>query len=143
MKIGRNDNIKIVGMKSDLKSNSIEKIDYLKWIEFIEFNKDYFVWYENTEDGKHVLENITKVPDWAKEGVLYNLNKTTVYSTNKIVENQHDLVVRYFENGSIKIDIEKKMKKEVAKILLEMANYLEGELIINERKKLENIEQLN
>lgn len=47
MKIGRNDNIKIVGMKSDLKSNSIEKIDYLKWIEFIEFNKDYFVWYEN------------------------------------------------------------------------------------------------
>lgn len=90
-----------------------------------------------------MLENITKVPDWAKERVLYNLNKTTVYSTNKIVENQHDLVVRYLENGSIKIDIEKKMKKEVAKILLEMANYLEGELIINERKKLENIEQLN
>jgi len=33
-------------------------IDYKKWIDFIESHKDYFIWYEDTEEGKEVLKNI-------------------------------------------------------------------------------------
>ena len=43
----------------------------------------------------------------------------------------------------ITINIEKRMTKEVAEILLEMAKYLDGKLIINGNKELESIEQLD
>jgi hypothetical protein len=84
-----------------------------------------------------------KVPDWAKERVLYSLDKKNAYSTNKIIKNPYDFVVIYStSDGMITISIEKKMSKEIAKILLEMAEYLEGKLIINGTKILDNIEQL-
>ena len=102
------------------------------------------MWYENTEGGKEVILNFDNIPDWAKEGAKYRLNKTTVYCTNKIVKNISDLVIRYFkDDGIVKIDIEKKMSIEIAKILLEMSIFLEGKLIIDNTKELENVEQLD
>src|SRR5690606_2720988 len=112
MKIKRNNYIEITPSKYKTEE-PIQKINYDKWIEFIETNKDYFVWYEDTEDGKYRLENLNKVPDWAKEGVIYSLNKTNAYSTDKIVQQPSDLIVRYFKDkGIVKIDIEKTMTKE-------------------------------
>lgn len=61
-------------------------IDYPKWVEYIESNSDYFIWYENTEDGISVAQQLDKVPEWAKEGILYTLNRKVAYSTNKIVQ---------------------------------------------------------
>jgi len=143
MKIKRNNYIEITPSKYKTEE-PIQKINYDKWIEFIETNKDYFVWYEDTEDGKYRLENLNKVPDWAKEGVIYSLNKTNAYSTDKIVQQPSDLIVRYFKDkGIVKIDIEKTMTKEVAEILLEMAKFLGGKIIIGGTKELESIEQLD
>lgn len=42
----------------------------------------------------------------------------------------------------MKIDIEKKISKEIAIVLLEMAKFLDGKVIINNTKVLENIDQL-
>lgn len=120
MKIGKSDNIKIISKEFNLQSKSLKKIDYDKWIEFIESNKAYFVWYENTEEGIKLSKSINEVPDWAKDGVLYRLNKSIAYSTDKIVKKSYDLIIRYFDDeGIIKVDIEKKMTSEVAEKLLE------------------------
>lgn len=144
MKIHRNDSIKFLFNVSDSKSNTHGKLNYNNWVEFIENQKDYFVWYEETDDGKEVLLNIGKVPEWALEGVNYNLNRTMVYSTNKIVKKPQDFIMRWFlDEEIVKVDIEKKMTKDVAKILLEMSTFLNGKLIINGTKELENIEQLS
>lgn len=145
IKIGRSSFINIAKDKFKLLGEKPkEQIDYEKWVEFINDHDDDFIWYENTEDGKYRLENMDKVPDWAKESILYKLNKTNAYSTNKIAKNPSDLVITYSTNdGMITINIEKKMTKEVAEILLEMAKFVEGKLIIGGNKILENIEQLD
>lgn len=145
IKVNRNSTITILNKKRSLLDNfQAEKINYLKWVEFIENHRDYFIWYEDTNDGKDVLHNINKVPEWAKEGVIYGLNKKIVYSTNKIVKNHFDLIIKYIENeGIIKVDIEKKMSQKVGEIILKMSNYLEGKLIIDDSKELEKIEQLD
>lgn len=145
IKVGRNSIIKIIKSKNNILENDfIETINYEKWVEFIEKYSECFVWYENTEGGKEVILNFDNIPDWAKEGAKYRLNKTTVYCTNKIVKNISDLVIRYFkDDGIVKIDIEKKMSIEIAKILLEMSIFLEGKLIIDNTKELENVEQLD
>lgn len=75
--------------------------------------------------------------------MIYKLNKTNAYSTNKLAKNPSDLVAIYSTNdGMITINIEKKLTKEVAEILLDMANFVEGKLIVGGNKILENIEQL-
>ena len=91
-------------------------IDYKKWIDFIESHKDYFIWYEDTEDGIYRKNNMDKVPNDFKEGILYKLNKTNVYCTKKIT-------------------------KPIAEILLEMANYLEAKIIIDDKKEFISLEQ--
>ena len=55
MRIGRNNFINIKGNN--------EQIDFQKWIAFIETHKDYFIWYEDTEEGKEVLKNIDEIPE--------------------------------------------------------------------------------
>lgn len=140
MKIGKSDNIKIISKEFNLQSKSLKKIDYDKWIEFIESNKAYFVWYENTEEGIKLSKSINEVPDWAKDGVLYRLNKSIAYSTDKIVKKSYDLIIRYFDDeGIIKVDIEKKMTSEVAEKLLEMAKHINGRIIINNDKELDKV----
>jgi hypothetical protein len=145
IKIGRNDIISIAKEKYKLSGEvPKDRINYEKWVDFIDTHKDYFLWYEDTEDGKNTLINIDNIPNWAKNGVLQRLSKTNAYSTNKIVKHQFDFVVRYFSTeGIVKIDIEKKMTKEIAIVLFEMAKFLDGKLIINGTKELENIEQLS
>lgn len=72
--------IKIAKSKYKLfKEKPTGDFDYNKWVEFIENHKDYFVWYEDTDDGKYRLENMDKVSDWVKESIIYGLNKTTAY----------------------------------------------------------------
>ena len=68
--------------------NKIEKkIDYEKWKKFIDTHKDYYIWNEDTEDGIFRKNNIDKIPDWAKEGILRSLNKTESYSEFKSEKN--------------------------------------------------------
>lgn len=144
MKIGRSDIIKIATSKYKLLGEQpIKKIDYNKWVKFIEAHKDYFVWYEDTPDGIDAKQNIDKVPDWAREGTLKRLNKLCAYSTNKVEKKTYDFIVDYgINDGMVRINIERKMTRLIAEILLEMAKFLDGKIIINGTEILENTDQL-
>jgi hypothetical protein len=144
MKIRRSDIIKIATSKyKQLGEPPQKRIDYNKWIEFIENHKDYFIWYEDTPDGIGTKKNIDKVPEWAREGTLKRLNKLCAYSTNKIVKRPYDFIVDYgINDGMVRINIERKMTKPIAEILLKMAEFLDGKLLVGGTKELENIEQL-
>lgn len=144
IKIGRSDILYIA--QSKFKSTLEEptgNFDYNKWVDFIESHKDYFIWYEDTEDGTYRKNNMDNVPDWAREGISYQLNKAHAYSTNKMTKNPKDIrVVFSKKNGTISIDLERKPSKTAVQILLEMAKFLNGKLFRNENKEIESIEQV-
>ena len=58
IKIGRSNILYIA--QSKFKSTTEEPIgnfDYGKWVEFIENHKEFFIWYEDTEQGKKIIKN--------------------------------------------------------------------------------------
>ena len=118
-------------------------IDYKKWIDFIESHKDYFIWYEDTEEGKKIRERIDEFSQRVKEGILYKLNKTNVYCTKKLSKNSWDCIISYNIENNISVHLEKKITKPIAEILLEMANYLEAKIIIDDKKEFISLEQLD
>ena len=132
IKIGRNSFINI--MRKD-------NVNYQKWIAFIETHKDYFIWYEDTEEGKEVLKNIDEIPEDFKSRVSYSLSKTNAYCTKKLSKNFGDCIVKYAIN-EVSVSLEKKITKPIAEILLEMANYLEAKIIIDDKKEFISLEQL-
>jgi hypothetical protein len=132
IKLGRNSFINI--MRKD-------NVNYQKWIAFIETHKDYFIWYEDTEEGKEVLKNIDEIPEDFKSRVSYSLSKTNAYCTKKLSKNFGDCIVKYAIN-EVSVSLEKKITKPIAEILLEMANYLEAKIIIDDKKEFISLEQL-
>ena len=133
IKIGRNSFINI--MRKD-------NVNYQKWVTFIENHKSYFIWYEDTEEGKKIRERIDEFSQRVKEGVLYKLNKTNVYCTKKLSKNSWDCIISYNIENNISVHLEKKITKPIAEILLEMANYLEAKIIIDDKKEFISLEQL-
>ena len=133
IKIGRN-SFKII-QKED------KNIDYQKWIIFIENHKNFFIWYEDTEDGKKVMERIDEFSDRIKRGILYKLNRTNVYCTKELSKNSWDCIISYNTENNISVHLEKKITKKIAEILLKMANYLEAKIIIDDKKEFISLEQ--
>ena len=133
IKIGRNSFINI--MRKD-------NVNYQKWVTFIENHKSYFIWYEDTEEGKKIRERIDEFSQRVKEGVLYKLSKTNVYCTKKLSENSWDCIISYNIENNISVPLEKKITKSIAEIILEMADYLEAKIIIDEKNEFVSLEQL-
>ena len=132
IKIGRNSFINI--MRKD-------NVNYQKWVTFIENHKSYFIWYEDTEEGKEVLKNIDEIPEDFKSRVSYSLSKTNAYCTKKLSKNFGDYIVKYAIN-EVSVSLEKKITKPIAEILLEMADYLDAKIIIDEKNEFVSLEQL-
>ena len=132
IKIGRNSFINI--MRKD-------NVNYQKWVTFIENHKSYFIWYEDTEEGKEVLKNIDEIPEDFKSRVSYSLSKTNAYCTQKLSKNFGDCIVKYAIN-EVSVSLEKKITKPIAEILLEMADYLDAKIIIDEKNEFVSLEQL-
>jgi hypothetical protein len=133
MKITRNDILTIAKKPYKLVGEGIiDDLDYDSWVNFIENHREYFIWYEETTDGEDALRNIDIVPDWAKERVLYSLNKKRVYSTDTLMKNPTDLVISYSESDKrVSVSIEKNLNEKTAKILLSMAKHLNALLLKN------------
>ena len=119
-----------------------DNVNYQKWITFIENHKSYFIWYEDTEEGKKIRERIDEFSQRVKEGVLYKLNKTNVYCAKKLSKNSWDCIISYNIENNLSVYLEKKITKPIAEILLEMADYLEAKIIIDERNEFVSFEQL-
>jgi len=107
-----------------------EDIDYLKWIEFIDNNQNYFKWRENTAKKKETLVNINKIPESFRERVLEGLNKLVCYAGFDEAKGSYDINVGYVKGyNRISINFERTPKIEDLKILLEMANHLDALLL--------------
>ncbi|MCX2682126.1 hypothetical protein OOZ15_19425 [Galbibacter sp. EGI 63066] len=133
MKLKRNDIFTIAKEPYDLggdKSNS--KIEYLKWVEFIDNHPEEFIWKENTKNGKELLANIDKVPDSFKERVLASLNKGACYREFDKKKGYYNINVGFNPvSRSVNIGFERVPKPEDLKNFLEMANYLDAMLLRN------------
>ena len=56
-----------IGRYSFVNITKDDDIDYKKWIDFIESHKDYFIWYEDTEEGKKIVALFKKINKCFKE----------------------------------------------------------------------------
>jgi hypothetical protein len=107
------------------------KLDYEKWVDFIEQNNDYFIWDENTPDGIHLRENMDKVPDWAREGIL-NSNKGKALAEFNTKKGWHEIVIGFHKDfGIVTTTFMKPITKAHLRRLLDMATYLDAYLLNN------------
>ena len=60
----------------------------------------------------------------------------------KLSKNSWDSIISYNIENNISVHLEKKITKTIAEILLEMANYLEAKIIIDNKKEFISLEQL-
>lgn len=134
LKIGRNSFIYI--------RKTSGTISYRKWIEYIEQNREYFIWYENTTKGQTIQKKVDEFSEDIRPAILYMLNKSNVYCTNKLSKNYWDCVVTYINSGELSVSLEKRISKIIAAKLLEMAEYLDAKIVIDEKYLFESVDQL-
>lgn len=140
MKLTKNTNFRIAkGLLDDVFTKTAP-LDYDKWIEFIDNHSDYFIWNEDTEDGKKSLQNINNVPEYFKERVLESLNKGGCFAEFDKKRNLYDISLGINkEYNWITIQFARTPKLEDLKIFVEMAKHLDalllkdGKEIINEK----------
>ncbi len=120
------------------------KLDYDRWVAFIEQNKDYYIWLEESEKGRERLANIDKIPESFRAGILEQLNKTQVFAEFNTKKGWHEIVIDFHQdNGVIKTTFMKKVAKSHLKRLFEMAKHLDALLLNNgteiiDEKAIEN-----
>ena len=134
LKIGRNSFIYI--------RKTSGTISYRKWVEYIEQNREYFIWYENTTKGQTIQKKVDEFSEDIRPAILYMLNKSNVYCTNKLSKNYWDCVVTYINSGELSVSLEKRISKKIAAKLLEMAEYLDAKSVIDEKYLFESVDQL-
>lgn len=134
LKIGRNSFIYI--------RKTSGTISYRKWVEYIEQNREYFIWYENTTKGQTIQKKVDEFSEDIRPAILYMLNKSNVYCTNKLSKNYWDCVVTYINSGELSASLEKRISKKIAAKLLEMAEYLDAKIVIDEKYLFESVDQL-
>ncbi len=145
--IGKLTFLRIDKNKFDPVRDGKGSIDYQKWVEYINDNQDTFVWIEDTEDGKHTLENIDTIPEKFQKHALALLNKVRCEAKFNPKKNYYDISVGCSEgSGRVTITFERRPKIEEIRIFLDMAKHLDamllyrGKTIIDEKviEELEN-----
>lgn len=123
-----------------------DKLSYEKWVEFIDKHQDYFTWEDDTQDGINRKNNIDKIPEWAREGIL-NSYKSKALAEFNIKKGWYEIVLAFHKDlGIITTTFQKPIREKHLFILLNLANYLDafllkdGTEIIDEKviEKLEN-----
>ncbi|RKF03595.1 hypothetical protein C8N26_1985 [Tenacibaculum lutimaris] len=134
MKLNKIRNIEIAKEKYEWVNDVKIKVDYKKWVEFIDNNQDYFIWDENTKSGIHLRENMDKVPKNFRVP-LSSISKTKAHSNYNEKEEYYETRILYHkEFGIIIIKFENKPKRRDVEIFIEMAEYLEAYLLIDGTK---------
>lgn len=111
-------------------------LDYEKWVKYIENNKSYYTWAEDTENGKIALANIDKVPEWAKVNVLASYNKGRCYAEYNDKKLYYDVIVTFYEElNKVQIDFEKTISKKDLQKAFDMAKSLNA-LLLHNRKEI-------
>jgi hypothetical protein len=147
MKINRSDFVDIASGKSmrPRLERPLGNIEKDRWIEYVENHKDTLIWYEDTPQGKETMENLDKYPDRIKEELVsYRLNKAWACTIdNKLAKQQYDLMFKYStDRKAINVHRENKITIPIAELILDMAKFLDSNVVINGSKFFESIDQL-
>lgn len=130
MKLTKNTNFRIAKGLLDNVFTKTEPLDNERWIEFIDNHSDYFIWNENTEEGKKNLQNIDKVPEDFKERVLASLNKSGCFAEFDEQRKLYNISVGINrEYNWVTIQFARIPKLEDLKIFVEMAKHLDALLL--------------
>lgn len=122
-----------------------EPLEYQRWIDFVDRNKQIFAWKEHTKDGKQTLEDISNVPESFRESVLKSLNKLVCYSDFDNTKGYYNINAGFnSEDNWIRIGFERDPEVKDLKMFLEMAKHLDALLLkdgaeIIDEKKLESL----
>ena len=138
MKLTKNTNFRIAkGLLDDVFVKT-EPLDYDKWVRFVDSNLDYFVWNENTEEGRKSLQNLANVPDDFKEKVLVSLNKVRCFAEFENKRNLYDISVSFYEALNwITIQFARTPQLKDLKIFVDMAKHLDA-LLLKDGKEIIN-----
>jgi hypothetical protein len=147
MNIKKIEYLDIAKNKINFAANNIgEELDYSKWVEHIMQHSDYFIWDEDTKEGKHTLAEIDKVPENFRERVLRSLNKIGCYAEYNNKKGYYDINVGFLsEYNRISINFERPLTVNDLKRFLDMATYLDALLLshgkdIIDKKVIESLE---
>lgn len=114
------------------------KIDYDKWVEFIEMNLDYFTWLENTDKGKRTLSSINKYPESFREGLLTSHNKRQALAEFNSKKGYYEVLLNFSGYGLITTTFMKKITENHLRILIDMSKYVDGYLLNNGKQIIDN-----
>ena len=143
--VGKLRELYIVKEKNDFSEKNTNRVDYQKWVEFVEKNKETYMWFEDTQKGENILKNIDSIPNDFRDSFLslfnhtscfYNYNnKKNCYNVGLIFHKKLKRITIYFERKIEKLDLE---------LLFSMANYLDALLLIDEKTVIDQqfIEEL-
>ena len=136
MKLTKNTNFRIAkGLLDDVFTKT-EPLDYQLWTQFVDNHLDYFIWNEDTEEGKKSLQNIDNVPDSFKDRVLASLNKGGCYAEFDKKRNLYDISLGINkEYNWITIQFARTPKLEDLKIFVAMAKHLDA-LLLKDGKEI-------
>ncbi|RAJ77280.1 hypothetical protein CLV59_10746 [Chitinophaga dinghuensis] len=138
MKLEDIEDMIITKEKEYWSKGSEDKIAYSKYVQYIT-NSDYFVWVEETSAGIEALQLIDKYPDSVRERVLNAHNKKKACADYNQIGDYYEMILFYLDgSGHIDVQIQKTTTKEHLWELLQLANFVEanlmisGDIIINE-----------
>ena len=146
MKFNKNAIFNIAKSRILNANTKLEPLDYKKWQEFVENYNEYFIWNENTEEGKKRLQNIDNVPEEFKCRVLARLSKGVCFLRFNNMTKLYDISITFYcELNWITIQFAHNPKIEELKLFLDMANYLDAYLLYNgneiiDEKVIESLE---
>jgi len=111
-----------------------ENIDHSKWIEYINRYPEYFIWAEDTDEGKETLSKIDKVPESFRERTLKAYSKNRCCAEYNSVKKYYDVVISNYDR-KISISFERKITKEDLTRFLDMAKSL-GAYLLNDGNEI-------
>ncbi|MGL1889437.1 MAG: hypothetical protein OCD76_23180 [Reichenbachiella sp.] len=132
MKLKRRSNITIAKSLMPTANTVLEPLDYQKWKYFIENHSDYFIWNEDTAEGKRIIEKINEFSERLKVKVLATLNKGICFSElNNVTEKYNISVTFYEELNWVAIQFSRTPKPKDLQIFVKMAASLDAHLLID------------
>lgn len=118
--------------KFDYISNVKNKLEYGKWVAYMDAHQDDYTWYENTIDGIYMKNNIDKVPENFREGELLSLSKHQVFSEFNSKKGYYEIrIVFNDKTGVIGTTFMKSISRAHVAKLIELANHM-GAYLLND-----------
>ncbi|MCX2682129.1 hypothetical protein OOZ15_19440 [Galbibacter sp. EGI 63066] len=108
------------------------KISRDNWVDSIEKEYNYFIWFENTEKGEKTLNEIEAIPESFRDKTLKGLNKLKACAEYNEKKKYYELIVLFVEDfGLISITNMRSIDFRQLQSLLNLAKHLDAYLLNN------------